>query len=311
LPEVKKDVWVELAEVFFYAMIPVVLGTGWWVMRRTLLPIDEIAGQIEKINADNLRTPLPCTGNNDEVDRLTRAFNAMTARLDESFRQVQDFTLHASHELKTPLTVMRAELETVLKDTESLPPERAEWIGRQLEEVQRLTKIVEGLTLLAKADAGLVELKLQPVRLGELVREHFEDAQVLAEPHQVKVGLLACEDLTVSGDRHRLRQLLLNLVDNAVKYNRPGGAVIMSLRRVDDKAEVEIINTGKGITPELQARVFDRFARGDNALSGAVEGSGLGLAIAQWIVHAHHGTIQFTSEPNKQTSVVVRLPLAG
>ena len=101
--------------------------------------------------------------------------------------------------------------------------------------------------------------------------------------------------------------MLLNLV----KYNRPGGAVIMSLRKVDDKAEVEIINTGKGLSPEMQARVFDRFARGDNARDAAAEGSGLGLAIVQWIVHAHRGTIQFTSEPNQQTSVVVRLPLAS
>lgn len=307
--ELRRPRWTEWVEVFFYGMIPVVLVGGWWWLRETLAPMEEITGSIERINADNLRTPLPCTGRSDEIDRLARAFNAMTARLDESFRQVQEFTLHASHELKTPLTVMRAELETALKDIDSLPPEKTEWIGRQLEEVQRLSKIVEGLTLLAKADAGLVELKFQPVRLGELVREHFEDAQVLAEPHQVKVGLLTCEDLTVSGDRHRLRQLLLNLVDNAVKYNRPGGAVIMSLRRNEDKAEIEIINTGKGVPSEMQARIFDRFARGDNALTGAVEGSGLGLSIVQWIVHAHHGTIQFTSEPNKQTSVVVRIPL--
>jgi len=309
IPELPENEWGEFAEVFFYGMIPVVLAGGWWIMRKTFTPLDKLAEGIERATPGNFHEPLPRTSKSDEVDRLILAFNNMTARLDESFRQVRDFTLNASHELKTPLTVMRAELEMLLKDGAALSPEKTDWIGRQLEEIQRLTKIVDALTLLAKADSGQIQIEFEPVHLGALVRENLEDALVLAEPHNVQVALLACDELTVIGDRHRLRQLLLNLVDNAIKYNRPGGAVFISLRKADNTAELEIINTGKGVSPKMQSRVFERFARGENAQRSGVEGSGLGLSIVQWIVQAHCGTIQFTSEPDKQTSVVVRLPI--
>jgi signal transduction histidine kinase len=309
LPAMPENLWIEFAEVFFYSMIPVTLGIGWWLMRRTLTPIDTLAASVERIRADNLHEPLPRTGTGDEVDRLAETFNAMTARLDESFRQVRDFTLNASHELKTPLTVMRAELETALAENAHVPAEKQEWIHRQLDEVQRLTNIVDALTLLAKADAGQVPLELRPVRLGELVGECFEDAQVLAEPHGVKVTLLDWDDLTIHGDRHRLRQLLLNLVDNAIKYNVRGGTVTLSLQREGLAAVLEIVNTGKGVPPEQQAHIFERFVRGDNARLSGVEGSGLGLAIVQWIVHAHGGTITLGSVPGATTTVRVTLPL--
>lgn len=302
--------WGEYFELFAYSMIPVVLGGGWWLMRRTLIPINTLAQQMENIHAHNLHQPLPRTGTGDEVDRLTEVFNAMTTRLDQSFQQMKEFTIHASHELKTPLTVMRAELETALQEGQSLPEDKRDWIYHQLDEVQRLTSIVDTLIVLAKADAGQIKMELKPVRFQELVQESFEDAVVLAEPHHVGVTLLHCDDLTVSGDRHRLRQLLLNLVDNAVKYNQPGGTVTMSLEPMEGFAQLKITNTGKGISPEMQAHVFNRFVRGDNALTSAVEGAGLGLTIAQWIVQAHCGFIRLSSEPNKQTSVIVHIPLA-
>jgi len=302
--------WGEIAEVLLYAMMPVVLGVGWWLMRKTLVPIDALAKRIEHIHARNLHTPLPITGEIEEVDRLAEVFNAMTARLDQSFRQVQDFTLHASHELKTPLTVMRAELETVLRDSPSLTSGRRDWIHGLLDEVQRLTKIVDALTLLAKGDAGHANLTLRPVRFGNLVRENYEDALILAEPHRLRVTLRECENLAVMGDPHRLRQLLLNLTDNAIKYNLPGGTVTMSLREVDGAALFEIANTGQGVPSEIGARVFDQFVRGDNARRRGVEGSGLGLSIARWIVQAHNGTIRFSSVPDGETTVVVRMPLA-
>lgn len=303
--------WAEIAEVVFYAMIPLVLGGGWWLMRRALDPIGAFARRIEHIHARNLRAPLPLTGESAELDRLAEVFNAMTARLDQSFRQVQDFTLHASHELKTPLTVMRAEIETVLRDSPSLEGRRRDWLHGLLDEVQRLTKIVDALTLLAKADAGQANLTLRPVRFGNLVQESYEDAVILAEPHRVRVTLQDCENLAVMGDPHRLRQLLLNLTDNAVKYNVPGGCVTMSLRPEAGVARFEITNTGRGVPSEIGQHVFEQFFRGDNARRGGVEGSGLGLSIARWIVQAHHGTIRFASVPDGETSVVVTIPIAG
>jgi signal transduction histidine kinase len=180
----------------------------------------------------------------------------------------------------------------------------------QYEEVRRLARIVDTLTLLTKADAGLVMLERKTVRLDQLVRECFDDAVILAEDHEVQVTLAVCEEVTVLGDRDRLRQLLLNLTDNAVKYNRPGGTVAMRLRKTSARAELEISNTGEGLPPELQGRVFDRFVRGDGARKKSADGCGLGLTICQWIVHGHDGTIQISSAPDQTTTVSVRLPLA-
>jgi heavy metal sensor kinase len=302
----------ETGEMVFQLGLPaILLGLlgGWWLTRRALAPVTELTEAIKKIHERNLRDPLPRTKNGDELDRLTEVFNGMLARLDDSFNRTREFTLHASHELKTPLTVLCGETETALRD-ESLSVAERERAASQLDELRRLARIVDGLTLLAKADAGQVALKLEPVRFDELVRDNFADAQILAEPQGIRVELKGCEEITVSGDRHRLRQLLLNLADNAVKYNQPQGRVTMSLRRADGAAEFTIANTGAGIPPEVLPRVFDRFYRGDPSHSLTVDGCGLGLSIAKWIVSAHNGTINIESMPDKITTVTIRLPLA-
>ncbi len=301
----------ETSEMVFEVGLPAVaLGLlgGWWLTRKALAPVSKLTEAITKVHERNLREPLPRTGSGDEFDRLTEVFNAMLARLDDSFNRIREFSLHASHELKTPLTVLCGETETALRD-ESLSPAERERLVSQLDELHRLARIVDGLTLLAKADTGQVELKDEPVGLDELVRDNFADTQILAEPQHIQVELAECEILTVRGDRHRLRQLLLNLADNAVKYSQPRGRVTMGLRRADRVAEFTIANTGAGISRESLPRVFDRFYRGDLAHSHTVDGCGLGLSIAQWIVSAHHGTIQIESEPSKLTTITVRLPL--
>ncbi len=302
----------ETGEMIFQVGLPaILLGLlgGWWLTRRALAPVTKLTEAVEKIHERNLAAPLPRTGNGDELDRLTEVFNAMTARLDGSFQRIREFTLHASHELKTPLTILRGELETALTENQPGPAQR-ERLASQIDEIERLTKIVDGLTLLTKADAGQIALKCEPLRLDELVRESFADAKILAQPQKIEAWLDGCDEITVMGDRHRIRQLLLNLADNAVKYNRPGGMVDFSLRRDGKSAELKITNTGTGLAKELQPRVFERFFRGDTRHNHAIEGCGLGLSIAQWIVTAHHGEIHFTSEPDKLTTVSVRLPLA-
>jgi signal transduction histidine kinase len=205
--------------------------------------------------------------------------------------------------------VMQGELETACRE-EALPDAQRERLLSQLDEVQRLGKIVDGLSLLTKADAGQVQLALEPVPMDVLVREAVEDAQHLAHGHDVQVDLTACDALWVQGDRHRLRQVLLNLTDNAVKYNRASGTVTVALRRTDGSAELVIANTGPGIPKDVQPRVFERFFRGDASHATTVEGCGLGLSIAQWIVRAHGGTIQVDSEEGGLTRLTVRLPAA-
>src|SRR5215469_8394664 len=306
----KEEDWEEIVGYFIWIGVPAVLlsiGGGLWLMRKALAPVASLTQAAERVNERNLREQLPRSGNGDELDRLTEVFNDMTARLNDSFTRIREFTLHASHELKTPLTVLCGETETELQD-ESLAPARRERAASQLEELRRLATIVDSLTLLAKADAGLIKLTFAPVRLDELVRDSFDDTQILAHTSGVRVELRICEEATVNGDAHRLRQLLLNLADNAVKYNQPNGSISMSLRRVGDSAELAISNTGPGVPPEKLSRVFDRFFRVDPAHSTSVEGCGLGLSIAQWIVSAHNGAIQMTSEPAKLTTVTVRLP---
>jgi len=309
--EPEQHAMAEAGEMVFQVGLPAVaLGLlgGWWLTRRALSPVVGLTEAIKKIHERNLREPLVRTNNDDELDRLTGVFNAMLARLDDSFNRTREFTLHASHELKTPLTILCGETETALRD-ESLSPAERERAASQLDELRRLARIVDGLTLLAKADAGQVALKLEPVRLDELVRDNFADAQILAEPQGIQVELAACEEISMAGDRHRLRQLLLNLADNAVKYNQREGRVTMSLRRTGDVAEFIIANTGTGIPPEVLPRVFDRFFRGDPAHGPAVDGCGLGLSIVQWIVSAHDGSIKIESVPSNITTVTVRLPL--
>jgi len=306
----------DLGEVFriiFWCGVPatlLALGGGWWMMRRALAPVAALSRAAERVNEHNLGERLLRTGNGDELDRLTEVFNAMTERLNQSFARIREFTLHASHELKTPLTVMHGELETALQD-QTLPAPQREQLESELDEVQRLAKIVDGLTLLTKADAGQILLARQPVRLDELVREACADAQSLARPRDIQVSVTACEELTVTGDRHRLRQLLLNLTDNAIKYNARKGTVTLSLRRAAKTAEVAISNTGPGIPAETLPRVFDPFFRADASHGQSVEGCGLGLSIARWIVTAHGGAIQLASEPNRLTTATIRLPLTA
>ncbi len=305
--------WGEVSRILFGCGVPaglLALGGGWWLMRRALAPVATLTAAAERINDRNLGEPLARTGNGDELDRLTEVFNAMTARLDQSFQRIREFTLHASHELKTPLTVMRGELDTLLQDP-SLAPAHRERLLSQLDELDRLAQIVDGLTLLTKADAGQVPLAREPIQLDELVRDALADAEILAQPRGVRMRLDACKPLTVLGDRHRLRQLLLNLTDNAIKYNHPGGEVRLALHGVEHCAVLVVTNTGPGIAPERLPRVFEPFFRGDASHSNAVEGCGLGLSIARWIVRAHDGAIVIASVPSNHTTVTLRLPLPG
>lgn len=301
----------DLAREILKCAVPVVLiglGGGWWLMRKTMAPVAAITNAGKEISETNLKVRLPRSGNGDELDRLTEVFNSMIARLDESFSRIREFTLRASHELKTPLTIIRGEIETALNEG-SLSDSQRERLLSELDEIDRLAKIVDGLTTLTKADSGLIKLQEEPVRLNELVEDIYADGLVLARPSQVEITLGQCEPVTLSGDNYRLRQVLLNLVDNAVKHNRPGGTVALSLVTRGGVVELTVSNTGPGISPEMLPRLFDPFFRGDAAQSRSVEGCGLGLAIVRWIVLAHHGEITLNSQPGGLTTATLRLPI--
>ena len=303
--------WEEVAEVMLFYGLPtslLLLFAGWLFLRHLLAPITALTQAAERIQMDHLTERPRRTGNGDELDRLTDVFNAMTTRLENSFSRVREFTLHASHELKTPLTVMRAEIESALRRGDGDAGHR-EILIHQLDEIQRLTKIVDGLTFLAKSDAGQMALNYESFRLDNLVKDSFADAQILAQPRGIEVSLTECDEVTVRGDRHRFRQLLLNLTDNAVKYSRSNGFVTFALRGKSNAAELSITNTGDALTPEKLSHVFEPFYRGDPAHNNEVEGCGLGLSIAQRIVQMHGGSIAMACEASSSIRVTVRLPL--
>jgi len=296
--------------ILWYGIPSAILGLagGWWLMRKALLPITALTKAVEQIHDGNLHVQLARSGNGDELDRLTEVFNSMTLRLNQSFQNIREFTLHASHELKTPLTILQNEVETSLKQANISNPQREQFLS-QLDEFHRLTKIVDSLTLLTKADAGQISLTKESVNLDELVHDAYEDAKILAQAKQVDVQLLDCQKINIQGDRHRLRQLLLNLTDNAIKYNYTDGKVTLTLRSQPPFAEFEVTNTGEGIPHEMLPRVFDRFFRCDQSGNHEIDGCGLGLSISQWIVKAHEGTIQISSQSKGLTKITVRIPL--
>ena len=298
-------------ETFFCGVLPAVgLGLlgGWWLARRALAPVAELTEAMRKIQQHQLREPLPVSGSGDELDQLTGVFNAVTARLDGSASRTRDFTLQAAHELKTPLAELCAELELEMRDESLSESDRLRQVG-QLEEMRRLVRLVDGVVLLARADAGQIKLAQEPVRWDGLIRDNFADAVILADPLEIRVELSAREAVTVLGDQYRLRQLLSNLTSNAVRFNRFQGHILMVLRRVGDTAEFTISNTGPGIAPEILPRVFDRFFRSNSARSSGPDGCGLGLSIAQWIVAAHKGTITIETPEAELTMVRVKLPV--
>jgi heavy metal sensor kinase len=313
LKEAPEPAWEEVGEIILYYGVPttlLLLVGSWWLLKKSLAPVVALTHAAERIHANNLKERLPQSGNGDELDRLTQVFNSMMARLEESFASMREFTLNASHELKTPLTIMRGQFETALRDPATAPAQR-EIYAEQLDEIARLAKIVDSLTLLAKADGGRLGLAQETVHLDELVRDSFADAQLLGRAGHVNVELRGCDEAVIQGDRHRLRQLLLNLTENAIKYNQPEGQVTVGLSRHNGSAELTITNTGPGIAPEKLPRVFERFYRGDPAHNSAIEGCGLGLSISRWIVKAHGGTIRIASEPDRLTTVTVQLPVVS
>lgn len=301
---------LETIEIILLGGLPaLLLGIigGSLLMRRALRPIEQLTEALEKTTASNLAEPVARSGNGDELDRMSAVFNGMKERLGASFTQAREFTLHASHELKTPLTILHGTLEQMMGDG-AAPAAHRERITSMLEEVQRLSGIVGQLAFLAKADAGLLESAHGTVALHELVRDLVEDLTLLSAAQSISITLGACESAQVTGDRMRLRQLLLILGDNAVKHNHENGSITLALHRDGVHVSFRITNTGPALPPELRSRVFERFLRGDASHSSAVEGSGLGLSIAESIAKSHHGSLTFEVLEDGRTQLALSLP---
>jgi heavy metal sensor kinase len=299
---------------FLAALLPLVLvialGGGSVLVKRALLPVARIAGSAEHISSHNLseRLPVPQTG--DELERLSVALNHMIERLDAAFQHSRQFVADASHELRTPLTALRGELESLAEEPEMNTAWR-ERLGSALEELERLTRIVEGLFAISRLDAGEAATEWLPLDLAQLASSTAEQMSLLAEDKNIHVTCEGALGVWVAGDRARLKQVVVNLLDNAIKYTPEGGSVSMTVGAHERKAVLEVTDTGLGIPADALPRVFERFFRVDKARARAQGGAGLGLAIVKSICAAHYGRVDVTSSPGGGSRFRVELPLVG
>jgi two-component system OmpR family sensor kinase len=283
-------------------------GGGWFLANRALSPVDKMTQTARKIEAGRLHDRLQLSGANDELDRLGETLNEMLGRLEAAFTEMRQFTADASHELQTPLTILRGEIEIALRSKRS-EEEYVEVMKSALEEIERISLLVEGLLLLARSDSGVLKLDLRRLDLMIVTEDVLDQLASLASSKPVSLSLGHVEPLPVSADPLHLRRLLFNLIDNAIKYTPTDGSVKVSIEREDGWAKLSVRDTGIGIAPEDRDRVFQRFFRSAEARA-AQGGSGLGLSIVKSIVEAHEGKIELESLPGKGSTFTVYLPLS-
>jgi heavy metal sensor kinase len=280
---------------------------GYALARRALAPVDRMVERARSINAEQLNARLPVDNPDDELGRLASVFNDTFARLEASFERMRHFTADASHELRTPLTAIRSVGEVGLRGRRDETAYR-EIIGSMLEEVDRLALMVDRLLMLSRADSGEAKLSIDAVDLAALAGEVAEQLSVLAEEKHQSIKVLCDPVSRWSGDRVVLRQALMNLVDNAIKYSPDGGSIEIHVAPAADGTAIDVTDTGPGIPEELQSRIFDRFYRVDKARSRGNGGTGLGLAIAKWAVEVNGG--QLTIEPSNGAGSRFRITLS-
>jgi heavy metal sensor kinase len=283
-------------------------GGGWLLAHRALRPVDQMVKTARRISAEHLAGRLETAGTNDELDRLAQTLNEMFERLDAAFREMRQFSADASHELQTPLTILKGEIEVALRSGRT-PEEYRGILQSALEEINRIARLVEGLLLLARADAGVLRVDTQLVDLAQLLEEVYKQGLILAKARNVHLRIGPVQPLSVQGDPELLRRLLLNLVDNGIKYTAPGGEVALSIQKDGTRASLRIADTGIGLSPEEQKEIFKRFYRSTEARTGGEGGAGLGLCIARSIAEAHGGKIEVESTPGRGSSFTVLLPL--
>ncbi|MDQ6624270.1 MAG: HAMP domain-containing histidine kinase [Verrucomicrobiota bacterium] len=291
-------------------LLAVGVGVGsWWIARRAVAPVGEIAARAENISASDLDQRLPVLNSGDEIAHLAGVLNTMFERLQESFAQVTRFTSDASHELKTPLALMRAQLESTLHGGRVGGAER-ELLAHLIAQCSQMSQIVDGLLFLSRADDRQLALEQKPVDLVALLQELREDGEILASAAQLTLEFELPAELIVDGDVRLLRRALMNLLDNAIKYNRPGGRVLVTASREGQSHVVALGNTGPGIPLPAREKIFSRFYRSDPARNSENGGHGLGLSITREITRAHRGEVCLVRSDSDWTEFWLLLPPA-
>ena len=286
------------------------LGGGYWLARGALAPVERMRTAADEITAHRLDRRIAIQSESDELGRLAQTLNKMIARLEQSFTEMQRFTADAAHELRTPLAVLRNEAEVALRS----PRDTAEYqrvLENVLEEAERLSRLADQLLYLCREDVGLQAIGKMDVRLDELARDVAGHMQVVAQQKGINIDTQQLHPCTIQADAERLRRVIFNLLDNAIKYTPDGGKVAISSSGNGTGAVFAIADTGIGIAPVHLPRIFNRFYRVDQSRSNddnRLSGTGLGLAICKAIIESHDGTVSVDSEISRGTVVTVRLP---
>jgi len=303
---------IEHIRALLLMLAPLVLllaGVGGWMLaRRSLRPVAEITETAREMSLYHLDKRLPEPEQNDEIRQLVRTFNAMMERIQTGVAKIQQFTADASHELRTPLTILQGEIEVTLRK----PRENSEYMATlqsNLKEIYWMEKIVNDLLLLSRADAGEVTLRKKPIDLAELAKEGIQSHQRHAGEKNIAIHFqMPPASFEGAVDANRMRQVINNVLDNAIKYTPAGGAINVDLKREHDRIALTVADNGVGIPQKDIPFVFDRFYRVDKSRSREQHSSGLGLAICKWIVEAHGGGIEIESKEGKGTIVKIVLP---
>ena len=280
---------------------------GFWLATRSLRPLRVMAGQTREITSQNLSKRLEIGRSSEELAAMAQTFNELLERLEMSFETMRRFIADASHELRTPVAVIRGEADVAL-DRDRSPAEYRESLAAIHDESKRLSRLVDDLLNLARADAGHVMLRMGELYCNDLVAECCRSVHGLAQSKDVIIECRAGADIQYRGDEALLRRMLLNLLDNAIRYTPSGGKIVVSLDRAEDSFAIRVSDTGIGIAEEAAPHVFERFYRGDEARSRDAGGFGLGLSIVKWIAEAHRGSVEFASTSGEGATFTVRLP---
>jgi heavy metal sensor kinase len=289
--------------------VSVAVAGGFVLVRRALKPVDRLAHKAAEITQHNLSERLPVVRTGDELERLSVSLNLMISRLEDAINSSKQFVADASHELRTPLAVLRGELESLAQDAQ-LKAQTRESLGSMLEEVDRLAEIVEGLLALSRLDTG--EGKTEWVRfdLAELAVTTADQMSLLAEDKNITVVCDSSMPIMIQGDRPRLKQVIVNLLDNAIKYTPNGGRITLKISQDDGYAVLDIADDGVGIPAEALPHVFKRFFRVDGSRSRDQGGAGLGLSIVKSICDAHGARVEVSSMPGQGSRFRIRQPLS-
>ena len=294
---------IGLAVVTFLAII-----AGGFLVKLALSPVEAIRASAEKISYGNVSQRLSEINTGDAIEHLSKTLNQMLDRLDHAYQNASRFSSDASHELRTPLAIIRSDLETLQKD-KSLNFETHDRLGSILEEIERLSAIVESLLSIARLEAGEAKAKNEVINLSELVQSTIEQMQLLADEKNISVAINASSPVLIGGDVARIRQVIVNLFDNAVKYTPQFGKVVVSVFAEAGAAVLVLKDNGVGISADALPYIFERFYRADKVRSSTSQGTGLGLYIVRTICQAHGGVIDVQSIEGQGTQVKIELPL--